>query len=1449
MSGPPTSLEKSDPLAASFRSVLPRNDDPRYPSILNPAVSQQQQQQQQQYPQSQQQPQQISQQSPGSRSVSGPPVLTSQMTQNGQRRIDSPSHNDIPSNSPLQKPNMIRNGSSHSNTPLGGSPMGSNESIPRFVDHASDRSLPLSSSNSHVSRTRTPQAHSQAQGIAADGSSSRSGLTVLAGTGDYNASRSTVSHVSTSSSSATKHRQGSPALQGKYAESATPVGPAPVTATTSNIPRKGAMAPVNPALSRVFQPLMELIANHSQKLYASSPPELELIVARNPNGGQPKQGAPGSIRNDWDGVWMQLIGNSLSVWSMKETAEADKRGESIPPTYYNITDSSLELLAPLPPPPHRPQSHPHAFVFSLNTAGSNRILLSSPSEDTLSQWVTALRLAAWEKSRIEEIYTGHALRTFSPKGPRSPVGHDEPATWNEPDSPLIKGKMDGWVKVRVMGGTEWKRLWLVLTKGGGGADPVESKSTPEKKRKSLFSFGSSDTKESLSAAGIATSTSSGNISAMQTVASAVFFQSPPPKTSKNSRQSVGQPPVLTITYVSQAYAVFPEHLELITSSNLFKVVGNISGDMVVVEGRPRLSGWAMIMPERGDEDAHSHSHSKEKEKEPEPLIMDMLRWTTGFHDAFGLYGRPAHYNWDPANPQSLFFAYPKAPGGVRLWLETDSAQMIDYRHDVIAQVRRMFANMSAGHLNAPPEDKFSKASPALPAKNEPEVPNARSSQSKRPQPPPLVVERELAPLQSHSESPSPPHMVRSPEEYSRATVQHQHSAFASSVPLRSDNLSPITERSDVASRQTSIGTMNTTTTHRGDSGSSKVHGNALSQNDTHHIKLEPDVAEETLSSPTSSTNRSLRETNEPTPSLPATDMKKKDLIDPMAAPVGIFGKSSHPRLSETRDSSFSEYSQDSPAKREPSVPTIDTTPKPESERSNAATPAAGLVSPVETLARPVDKQTSSPALAPPTQTEIVSPSPRSIETQTTATRLEDAKHHEIADEDTAALYLLSQAHGHSEEPPQPVVLPSQTKPTLITSFEQSQSPPQVQSLVEDQHQPSSASLSNGRRVSLGRKPSGARAMPPKRQASINSQSLGLPTVEDETVLPSHSGPVVNEPGMTASPSLSADAMAALTFLDDPQGQLRSPSQSADVRKPFQASRRQTTDENKSPAMYRSSFAPSQSAAERKARAQAEEQRRNDVLTKPGKAASKPTNGRRSSTWAASSEEDSDDDDDEDDTDDERGEPKGDPGSEVVSMNMAASQASLGRGHPNRPLPDPVDVQRRSSRGLPPIPNDQRSVSMLPPMRNTLDVEDDSPAGNRASSYNMMPPRASAGANNNIVRQTNLWTNSLDAPHIGDEGKHAKFVTLEPSAHMTKAFAPQGLLQAGLQDKEDRSARRQEEVAKETGSSLVNVPNKPPPPQTGLLGAITAHERDRQGAGGIGAALTERERDRRLAVST
>ncbi len=63
-----------------------------------------------------------------------------------------------------------------------------------------------------------------------------------------------------------------------------------------------------------------------------------------------------------------------------------------------------------------------------------------------------------------------------------------------------------------------------------------------------------------------------------------------------------------------------------------------------------------------------------------------------------------------------------------------------------------------------------------------------------------------------------------------------------------------------------------------------------------------------------------------------------------------------------------------------------------------------------------------------------------------------------------------------------------------------------------------------------------------------------------------------------------------------------------------------------------------------------------------------------------------------------------------------------------------------------------------------------------------------------------------------------FVQIEsPAENNDEAFTPQGLLSAGLQDKQGRSAKRQEEIARETGASLINVPNKPPTTAEGSTG--------------------------------
>jgi CCR4-NOT transcriptional complex subunit CAF120 len=87
----------------------------------------------------------------------------------------------------------------------------------------------------------------------------------------------------------------------------------------------------NPAVQREIKSVVDLALAHAHKIYFSGP--LVRRIERLPDGNKP-------TRDDgWVEVWAQLGGTTLSVWDMKAIEEASKRGEEVPPSYINITDS------------------------------------------------------------------------------------------------------------------------------------------------------------------------------------------------------------------------------------------------------------------------------------------------------------------------------------------------------------------------------------------------------------------------------------------------------------------------------------------------------------------------------------------------------------------------------------------------------------------------------------------------------------------------------------------------------------------------------------------------------------------------------------------------------------------------------------------------------------------------------------------------------------------------------------------------------------------------------------------------------------------------------------------------------------------------------------------------------------------------------------------------------
>jgi CCR4-NOT transcriptional complex subunit CAF120 len=209
-------------------------------------------------------------------------------------------------------------------------------------------------------------------------------------------------------------------------------------------------------------------------------------------------------------------------------------------------------------------------IITLNTAGSNLILFSCPTTADLISWAAALRLSNWEKSRLEEIYTAHLIRITLKDGRSTPT-------------PLTRGQMEGWVRVRIAGQTDWKRLWMV----------VSSASSPSRSSHDLTSISSRDGR-----------TSGQLTSARKKRISNIFTRDHSPERPTksvmtlfaSSKSKDRKTPLLSFETVTQAFAVYPERPKLISSSTLIKLEG-IYGQQAMAGSMKLKQGWMLFMPD------------------------------------------------------------------------------------------------------------------------------------------------------------------------------------------------------------------------------------------------------------------------------------------------------------------------------------------------------------------------------------------------------------------------------------------------------------------------------------------------------------------------------------------------------------------------------------------------------------------------------------------------------------------------------------------------------------------------------------------------------------------------------------------------------------------------------------------------------------------------------------
>jgi CCR4-NOT transcriptional complex subunit CAF120 len=289
------------------------------------------------------------------------------------------------------------------------------------------------------------------------------------------------------------------------------------------------------------------------------------------------------------------------------------------------------------------------------------------------------------------------------------------------------------------------------------------------------------------------------------------------------------------------------------------------------------------------------------------------------------------------------------------------------------------------------------------------------------------------------------------------------------------------------------------------------------------------------------------------------------------------------------------------------------------------------------------------------------------------------------------------------------------QPTIAPLRPKSASPPPTASLgrslppidVVSHRKPPNQPLPRTPTLDYGpeRRPAGARAAPVSNRQDTASLTAQQPRNGD-----------IRQGRMPQLEDPNADALAALTFLERHDDNVQnapvpvpvSTTSSPDSSPPSPPSRpreeppsivepdiRPPSPESENASVYKSSFAPSKNAMQRKARTEAQQAAHEAATHRPGRGTAKAKNKlKRGGAWGDSSEEEEDEDEEEEEDEDvdSDGQPANPRDDRSVSNYAASlnqrSRLSTPRGPSPLPSggdPPPQQPQPRPPRNLPPVP--------------------------------------------------------------------------------------------------------------------------------------------------------------------